>query len=197
LYLANGVLNQTETFTDATRSRNWTDLPDATYSYNVTTATTTNQFNNTATRNITIDATSPAVNVFYPTENIEYQELNTNLSLNWSANDTNLDTCIYNYNTTNMTATCSDNQTNMNITDYTYTNVSFWVNDTFGHVTYTFIEWNYRLFLVSESFTTPVTEGSSNAFTINLRTNGSDITLGNLSYNNLQNFGTITKNFNR
>ena len=193
LYLANGVLNQTETFTDATRSRNWTDLPDATYSYNVTTATTTNQFNNTATRNITIDATSPAVNVFYPTENIEYQELNTNLSLNWSANDTNLDTCIYNYNTTNMTATCSDNQTNMNITDYTYTNVSFWVNDTFGHVTYTFIEWNYRLFLVSESFTTPVTEGSSNAFTINLRTNGSDITLGNLSYNNLQNFGTITE----
>ena len=193
LYLANGVLNQTETFTDATRSRNWTDLPDATYSYNVTTATTTNQFNNTATRNITIDTTSPAVNVFYPTENIEYQELNTNLSLNWSANDTNLDTCIYNYNTTNMTATCSDNQTNMNITDYTYTNVSFWVNDTFGHVTYTFIEWNYRLFLVSESFTTPVTEGSSNAFTINLRTNGSDITLGNLSYNNLQNFGTITE----
>jgi len=190
---SNGVLNQTVTFTNASRNKVWANLPDATYSYNVTTATTTNKFNQTATRNINVDSSNPAVDVFSPISNIEFHEINTNLSLNWSANDTNLDTCIYNYNTTNLTITCSDNQTQINITEYNNNNLTFWVNDSFGNMNRTLVSWDYRLFKVSESFTASLSEGSSSTFTINLLTNGSDITIGNLSYNATQNIGVVTE----
>lgn len=194
LYVANSILNATETFTDSTRTKTFTNIPDGTYSYNVTTWTTTGKYNQTATRNISIDAGVPRLDIFYPTEDIAFHEINANLSLNWSVNDSNLDTCIINYNTTNLTVTCSTNQTNMNISNYGYDNVSFWATDTFGNVNYTFLEWDYRLFQESETFTTPVTEGTSPIFQIVLLTNGSDITIGNLSYNDLQNIGTITDN---
>ena len=193
LYNRLGTINRTVTFTNTSRNKEWTNLIDGDYSYNVTTATTLNVFNNTATRNISIDANVPAVNVFYPTANIAFHQNNTNLYLNWSANDTHLSHCIYNYNTTNITATCSDNQTTINITDYANSNLTFWVSDTFGNVNTTFVSWEYRLFKVSESFTLSVTEGSSSIFSINLLTNGSDITLGNLSYNSQRNLGTITE----
>ena len=193
LYNRLGALNQSVTFTNASRKKEWTNLPDGDYSYNVTTATTTNQFNQTATRNITIDTTVPVVDVFSPTANIEFHENKTNLYINWSVNDTHLSHCIYNYNSTNMTLTCSDNQTAINITDYSNTNLTFWVNDTLGNMNTTFVSWEYRLFEVSQTFTASVSEGYASTFTLNILTNGSDITLANLSYDNGQNIGTITE----
>ena len=52
LYNRLGTLNQSVTFTNSSREKVWGNLPDGNYSYNVTTATSTNQFNSTATRNI-------------------------------------------------------------------------------------------------------------------------------------------------
>jgi len=191
LYNTNAGLNQTVTFTNSSRNHNWTNIPDGDYSYNVTVATNTNQFNNTETRNISIDGTTPALNVFFPNETITFHSNNTNLFVNWSVNDTNPDTCTLQYIGVNNTVTCTDNQTTLLINNSFNRNLTFYANDTFGNVNSQTVTWNYRLYQENEIFTTPVMEGASSVFSINLTTNGSAITIGNLSYNLSGNIGTI------
>lgn len=167
LYNFGGSVNRTVTFTNSSREKNWTNLISGKYSYNTTTVTSTNQINVTETRTFTSDSSNPALSVFSPPAQVDYHAINTNLFINWSANDTNLDSCIYNYNTTNMTVVCSDNQTTINITSYTNTNLTFWVNDTFGNMNRTFISWEYKIFQHSISFAAETIEGSTESFILN------------------------------
>ena len=167
-------------------------LIDGSYDWNVTAYGNDSTAYSSSTHNFTIDTVSPALVVTYPSETITFHELNTNLSLNWSANDTHIGSCWYNWNGTNVSVTCADNTTNILITDRTNTNLTFYVNDTFGHLNSSFVSWNYRLFLNSETYDSEVFEGLSSTFYINLLTNGSDITAANFSYNNTNYLGTIS-----
>ncbi len=179
-----GINNSNYTFTQV--------LADGDYTWNYEGCDNESQCTNGTARSFSIDTNYPTLIVLYPNETITFHQLNTNLQLNWSANDTHIDFCWYNWNGTNVTVTCSDNTTNILINDGTNKNLTFYVNDTFGQVNSSFVSWNYRLFKNSETYDSEIFEGLSSVFSINLLTNGSDITAANLSYNNTNYLGTLS-----
>ncbi len=149
------------------------------------------------TRTFSIDSTFPTIIVTFPNETIDFHLINTNLFVNWTVSDSNLDTCILEYEESNTTVTCLDNQTTINITNSINRSLIFYVNDTFGNLNSSSVSWNYRLFLNSETFTASILEGASSTFEVNLTTNGISITLANLSYNNTENIGSISQTGNQ
>ena len=174
-----GVYNFSDTFIDGD------------YDWNVTAYDDADALTSSSTRSFSIDATDPVISVIYPNETITFHELNTNLSLNWSINDTHLDSCWFNWNSSNVSVTCNDNSTTFNITDGTVKTLTFYANDTFGNEASQINTWNYRLFFNYEIFDNEVIESLSTTFSANFLTNGSTITLANLSYNSSGNTGTI------
>lgn len=140
---------------------------------------------NASQRFFTFDTLSPSLDVFFPISRVGFHEINTNLSINWSANDTSLDSCIFDYNGANLTLTCSDNQTEINITNRTDNDFTFWVNDIFGNVNRTFISWEYNIFKYDDSFNSTSFETELNNFTINITYNSTEFTdiETNLYYN--------------
>ncbi|KKM60637.1 hypothetical protein LCGC14_1539830, partial [marine sediment metagenome] len=136
------------------------------------------------TRNISIDTSSPVINITSPTAFVDYQIANTNLSLNWTVADTNLDACFYDYNGTNISVTCSDNQTNLSIINNTNSNLTFYANDTFGNLANVSREWIFRVFENSQTFSSSTTEGSTETFVNNIFLgSGETITSVILNYN--------------
>ncbi len=184
LYNVLGGLNQTVTFTNSSRLQNWTNLITAKYSYNATIATTTNQFNSTATRNISLDSTSPSINITFPTETITFHAINTNIFVNWTVSDINLDTCILEYEGSNTTLTCLDNSTSINITTILNRTITFYANDTFGNVNSSSRSWNYTIFQNSLTFNSETIGGSTEEFTLNITKDSSlQISTVDLIYN--------------
>ena len=143
-----------------------------------------------------VDTTAPQVTVDAPNNsfNFSFHKINTNLQVNWTVSDDHLDSCILEYNGANTTVTCADNTANINITDYDNKSLVFYANDTLGNYNSSSVDWDYRLFETIEEFNATVLEGQLTTFKLELLTNGSTITLANLSYNNTENFGTITDN---
>lgn len=139
-----------------------------------------------------VDVTSPTLNITYPNETILFHIINTNLFLNWTVTDDNLDECWYNWNGTNVTVTCGDEYAEINITIGTNKNLTFYANDTFGNEASDFTSWNYLLFYNYETFEEEVLEGTSATFTANLLTNGTNINLAYLEYDGTNYTGTIT-----
>jgi len=144
LYL-NGVLNETNSSgfngtyifnkNFAEGNYNWSILAYDNESTNYT----------SDTRDFSVDFTPPTISITSPTGTFNYLYPEYNLSLNWTANDTNLDTCWYNYNDTNTTVTCSDNQTYFNPIS-SETSLTFYVNDTFGNLASDITSWDYKIF---------------------------------------------------
>ena len=134
------------------------------------------------TRDFSIDSTLPLINGYSPITTLDYHKINTNLTLNYSITDTNLDDCWYVYNGGNHTLNCSTNST-INTTSMSKS-LTLFANDTFGNENSQVLTWNYRLLEMTESFTTSVVEGSNNYFNMSFVTNGTAITIGNLTYNN-------------
>ena len=183
-------------YEDSTRFIN-ESFADGDYSYNVTTCTTTNQCNSTETRNLSLDINLPFINITYPPTTIDHHLLNTNLSLNWTVSDINLDSCWYDYNTTNISVTCSDNHTNINITDYNNRNITFWANDTFGHYNSSYITWDYTVFENSQEFTNETLEGTIETFTANVTVDESNpITISNFIYNGISHIDSFSQSGN-
>ncbi len=193
LYNSSGLYGST-TYTDSTRHINWTDLPDDKYSYNATVRTNTAQSNSTETRNITIDATAPEINITYPTAKVDHHLVNTNLTLNWTVLDSHLDSCWYNYNETNISVTCSDNHTNINITEYSNRNITFYANDTLEHLNSDYQEWNYSVFENFQTFNNETLEGNINTFTANVTIEESNpITIAYFIYNETSYIGSFSQ----
>lgn len=155
---------------------------------------------NSSERTITIDTTTPAINLLYPTNTTYWDGLvtvnNKTIQLNWSASDTNLDTCWYNNETINITITCNTNTTLY----YPYGLHTFivYANDSFGNLASQSVtaRWNWSLFLESEVYTTSLLEGSPSTFKINVLTNGTDITIANLTYNSTGYLGSLNQSTN-
>ena len=149
--------------------------------------------NNGTARTLTIDTTSPTINLTSPNETIDFHKINTNLSVNWTVNDSSLvDICILEYEGVNRTVTCLDNQTQINITNSVNKTIIFYANDTLGNMNSSSRTWDYLLFLNSETYDTSIFGGLPTTFSANFLTNGSDITIANLSYNSTENLGTIS-----
>ena len=133
------------------------------------------------TRDLFVDVTSPVINITYPTI-INYHVINTNLSLNWTVSDSNLDSCWYDYNGSLMNVTCLDNHTGINITDPSNTNVTFYVNDTFGNDNSDYQEWDILIFERSTTYNSTSYETERETFYMNITTNGTTPTDVQLIY---------------
>lgn len=150
---------------------------------------------NATVRNLEIDSILPDVNITYPPETISYHILNTNLSLNWTVSDTNLDSCWYNYNGTNISITCSDNHTNINITEHPNRNVTFYANDTFGNLNSDYQEWDYKIFENIKTYNSSSFETETETFYMNITTNGTVPANAKLIYNGISYSATTTNTY--
>ena len=93
LFNSTGQVNSTS-FTDSTRTINWTNLPDENYYYNVTINDTSGHSNTTETRTILLDTTSPTSSITLSRTVVEAGI--ENITINWTAYDLNLDYKIMN-----------------------------------------------------------------------------------------------------
>ncbi|MBU4241621.1 MAG: hypothetical protein KKF52_00150, partial [Nanoarchaeota archaeon] len=102
LYNSTAQVNKT-TFTDSTRTINYTNLPDDTYYYNVTLTDKTNKKNTTLDRHITIDAVYPLIDYDSETlENNTYIDKNY-IYINWTYTEDSLNSIqIFLYNSTGL-----------------------------------------------------------------------------------------------
>ncbi len=116
----------------------------------------------------TVDTTPPQITVTFPNETLSFQEININLSVNWTVSDTRLDTCILEYDGVNTTVTCLDNSTNINITSITNKSLVFYVNDTLGNSNSSSVSWNYKIFQNSLNYTLSTIGGNTETFTLNI-----------------------------
>ncbi len=149
------------------------------------------------TRNFTIDSTGPTLNLTFPNKTLDLHVLNTNLSINWTVSDLNLDTCLLEYEGVNQTVTCLDNQTGINITNNINKSIIFYVNDTFGNTNSSTISWDYTVFENNQTFNEVVFEGSLETFTANLLVDGSNsVSSAKLYYNGTPNAGSFTNSLN-
>ncbi len=152
---------------------------------------------NATIRNLSIDTTPPEVVLLAPPLIIDLHLINTNLSVNWSANDTNIDTCILQFEGINKTVTCSDNQTEINITNSINRSIIFYVNDTFGHINSTSRSWDYTVFENSQEFNNEILEGVINTFIANvIIIESNSITIANFIYNGTSIIGSFSQSGN-
>ncbi|KKN12724.1 hypothetical protein LCGC14_1013600 [marine sediment metagenome] len=148
---------------------------------------------NATTRNITIDTIFPQINITFPTEIIDFHEINTNLSVNWTVEDLNLDTCILEYEGVNRTVICLDNQTQINITNSINRTIIFYVNDTVGNSNSSTRTWDYKIFQNSLTYSTQTIEGSTEEFILNITLgSGFGISTATLIYNGTNNIGSFS-----
>ena len=133
-------------------------------------------------RTFSIDITSPSINITFPTTSIDYGFFGENITLNWTATDTNLESCWYNYNNTNTTITCGDKNSSLIIETGNQT-ITFYANDSGSNEANYTRSWVYKLFENSRSFNTSSAETSTEGFRINITATGSQTVTANLSYN--------------
>jgi hypothetical protein len=187
LYL-NGTENLTTiNGTDTTVNISTTiNLPDGMYEWNSTCMDNSSNQGNSPLRYFSIDSTNPAVNITQPLS-ISYHTASTNLTVNFTASDTNLDSCWYSWNngTSNTSVTCADANFTTNITSRDNASVTLYANDTFGYENSFMRNWSYIIFENSISFNSETYEGSIESFTLNITYDSSSFSSisSNLNYN--------------
>ncbi len=151
-----GELNQSYFFTNETLFVNHTGCQCDNWAFNVT-ACYTEQINDnsscttTETRYLIIDSQPPVINITSPLTNYDYLYENYTLDLNWTVNDTNLDSCWYSYNQTNTSVTCNDNTTTFNYIP-NINNLTLYANDTFGNLGSEFRGWNVNIIELNKTY---------------------------------------------
>jgi len=136
------------------------------------------------TRDFTVDTIPPTISITSPTNTIfDYLTYGTNFTLNTTINDTNLDTCWYNYNDTNTTFSCTSEvlkSQNLTITDDKI--VIVYANDTVGHLSSESFSWTYDVFDFNDyTYDSSITEESLTTFSGKFKT---DLDTAYLQYNN-------------
>ena len=167
-------------------------LSDGTYEWYCTGNDDT-EAENSSTRYLTVDITFPTINVSSPISDQDYFLLGNNETLNWTVNDTNLDSCWYNYNSTNTTVTCGDNTTIFEVVEGLY-NLTFYANDSAGNENSQFLEWRYNLIELSQTYPTTSIESATEIYTANLNYNSSTfgVITGKVNFNGTEYTGTRT-----
>lgn len=176
-----------------------TDIVDGNYVWNVmycginSTADLVCEFapNN---QTINIDRINPSLVINLPKNPTNFGYVGRNETLNWTVTDTNLESCWYNYNGTNQTVTCSDNESYFDII-FKDINLTFWANDTFGHINETYWGWEYNVFENSHTYNAETIEGATETFIYNFTTPLS-ISYINLVYNDTSYLATYNNSGN-
>lgn len=115
------------------------------------------------------DSSIPSVTINGGNSIENYGIISTNHTINFTASDVNLGSCWLQYNGTNTTIPC----VNSTLSTINFTmqqglmNATVWVNDTVGNINATSITWKYKFFENSQSYSSPVYEGSSSLFLLN------------------------------
>jgi hypothetical protein len=136
----NDLINSTITSTSPNYI-NFSGLTDGLYYYNATANDTFGNDNSLTTRNITIDFTSPTLNIAYPQNTIYTVDVT---DLNYTFTETNPDKCWYSLNegaTNSSTQTCGTNWTGLTSTEGSNT-WTVYANDTAGNENSTSITFN-------------------------------------------------------
>jgi hypothetical protein len=139
LYYSNHTLVNSTTFTDQTRSINWTGLIDSNYKFNATIQDYSGNSNSTVTRTIAIDTVNPIISISSPTS-ITYTSsiINFNLSSNKKLNFclVSLNNWITNHTMIFNSSFTGAGHIETSLNDDTYI-AKFWCNDTFGNINQT------------------------------------------------------------
>ncbi len=146
---------------------------------------------NATTRTFSIDVTAPFLNLTAPSGLIGLATPTINETLYWNVSDDHLDSCWFNYNSTNTTVTCADNTTTFSLTSQR--NLTFYANDTLGHLASNFTTWSYKVFFNEESFNNETIEGTTEIFILNVTIGGGvQLATTNLKYNDTDNFAALS-----
>lgn len=136
----------------------------------------------TANRTFIVDNTAPTISLNYPTSLLNYGAVNNVLTLNFTATDTNLNSCKYNYNGTNVTVSCSSGTPAVsNITLSSKKNVTFYILDNVGNLNTTTFTWDYKIFENSRTYNASSFETAYENYQVDLTAN-STLTAVNLIY---------------
>ena len=133
LYNQTALLNAT-TYTGNNRSINWSiENQNAIYKYNITVYDMAGNINQTDTRTITLDNTTPAVSITLPKNSSSYTT-GTTVTINYTITEANFDRCWYQLgNLTNVTIDCDgvgfSNETSIK----GWNNITIYANDSEGH----------------------------------------------------------------
>ena len=146
------------------------EISEGVHTWNVQ-ACNSNGCTNGTERTFTIDQSAPIINIISPAETINFHEVNTNLSVNWTVSDLLLDVCILQFEGVNRTVTCNDNQTEINITNSINKTIIFYANDSLGQTNSSSRTWDYLVFQHELFFNTSAFETSTQTFTINISAN--------------------------
>ena len=135
-------------------------------------------------RSFSVDATYPQLTLNLPTETESYGVIGMEQELNWSASDDNFASVWYNYNGSNVTLNGAINSTTFILETSPY-NLTIWVNDTFGQVNSTTINWAYKVFENNRTFENSALSFDTENFLISVNYNSSIYTniVGKLIYN--------------
>lgn len=139
-----------------------------------------------------VDTTSPLI-YFTELGTIDYQIKNTNLTINWTLDELNLDTCILEYAGTNRTVTCTNNGTYINTTLYSNKNVTLWANDSVGNSNSSSMSWDYNVFQNSVNYSASTIEGATETFILNFsKASSLQVSTINLNYNGTDHSSTVS-----
>ena len=147
----------------------------------------------TSNFSLSIDTTAPTVNILYPTTILTTVAEGNNITINFTATDTNIDSCWYAYNGTNTSIpSCSVNSSFLYATGYD--NITVFANDTVGNEASDTVAWGYILLENSQTFNSITTEKSTESFTANVSsTTGLRVSSATLNYNGTAYIGSVAE----
>ena len=138
-------------------------------------------------RTITVDSAYPQVSIIYPSGALPGATIGQNFSLNFSASDLNLGTCLRDYNGANTTLSCTANSTFIYSGNNT---IRVWANDTAGNLNSSSVTFTPGI-IVNNIVSNPITLISSNeSFFINVY----GATSAKINYNGTIRTATLTDN---
>lgn len=172
-----------------TTTRSLSGLTDYTYIWNFLSCATdsTNYTCSWGTnRTLIVDTTPPIITIYSPTGSLGLKTIPYNVTLNFTAIDSNtLDKCFYNstFNSSITFISCT-NESQILVTNSLIENTIYvYANDTFGNVNFSSTTFNIDK-INSITYTTPVLEGISDIFTFNFSIgSGLRVSSTNLVYN--------------
>ncbi len=143
-------------------------------------------------RTASVDVSGPEIAILFPDGPVASFAFGNTLDLNWSINDTNLDSCFFEYNTINTSLTCGDNTTTFTPVEG-FQSLRVYANDSVGNINFKNTSWTYDFLEKNVTFNLEVFETDSEEFELNLTTDIDVLTINSfLIYNGVSDRSTAT-----
>jgi len=131
-----------------------------------------------ASENRTVNVDTVAPQVTLSPSSYDYHQLGTNLTVNFTITDTNLQACWFDYGGTNYTVGCAGGNLSTNITTYLNKSLIFYANDSAGNLNTTYHSWDYKVFANSLTYNPTAHTTSSESFVLNITYDSGTYNLG-------------------